>query len=56
MLSLAAAARSLRHLGDDDRSRSARQEVLEFADRNQAPGLLRLAALDEPEPTAAEPA
>ncbi|MCW2643643.1 MAG: adenylyl cyclase [Dactylosporangium sp.] len=50
MLSVAAAARSLRHLGDDDRSKSVRQEVMAFADRNQAPGLLRLAGLDEPEP------
>jgi hypothetical protein len=55
MLSLTAVARSLRHLGDDDRSKSVRREVMAFADRNQAPGLLRLAGLDEPEPDGVQP-
>jgi class 3 adenylate cyclase len=50
MLSLAAAARSQRHLGDDDRSKSVRREVTAFAEHNKAPGLLRLAGLP-PEPT-----
>jgi hypothetical protein len=48
MLSLAVAARSLGHLGDDERVEPVRREVVAFADRNQAPGLLRLAGLAEP--------
>jgi hypothetical protein len=55
ILSLAAAARSLGHLGDDDRTASVRREVIAFADRNQAPGLLRLAGLDEQAPTGTGP-
>jgi hypothetical protein len=46
MLSLAAATRSLRHLGDDDRSKSVRREVAAFAERNKAPGLLRVAGFE----------
>ncbi|NJC69721.1 AAA family ATPase [Planosporangium thailandense] len=47
-LSLAAAARSLGRLGSDDRSAPVCREVEAFADRNQAPGLLRLAGMAAP--------
>jgi hypothetical protein len=46
MLSLAAVVRSLRHLGDDGRTEATRAELIEFATRNKAPGLLRIAGLD----------
>jgi predicted ATPase/class 3 adenylate cyclase len=48
MLALAAASRSLRHLGDSERAETVRQEVVAFAGRNAAPGLLRLAGLEVP--------
>ncbi|MGC9667279.1 AAA family ATPase [Planosporangium sp. 12N6] len=48
VLSLAAAARSLRNFGDDDRSKQVRAQVTAFAERNQAPGLLRLAGCEVP--------
>jgi hypothetical protein len=51
MLSLAAAARSLRRVPDDDRSEPVCQEIMAFADRNRAPGLLRLAGLEVSELT-----
>jgi hypothetical protein len=51
MLSLALATNSLRHLGDDARTGPAHAEVVAFARRNQAPGLLRLAGLEVAELT-----
>lgn len=46
MLSLAAAARSLGHRPESRRSEAVRAELIEFATRNRAPGLLQLAGLE----------
>jgi tetratricopeptide (TPR) repeat protein len=46
MLSLAAATRSLGSLPDSERAEAARATLTEFATRNKAPGLLKVARLD----------